>query len=223
MKSAFLFILELMKGVVLASITLCLFVLLCYAIVTHAAKDSLFSADTVPSAEAALVLGASVHKDGQPSDILADRLETALELYRKGKVEKFLLSGDNGTAGYDEVNSMKDYLLERGVPGEDIFLDHAGFDSYDSVYRAKTIFGATDLIIVTQRYHLSRALYIAQALDLPVYGVPADRQTYVKMTYFIMREMLADVKAVLDVLFGSKPTSLGEPVSLDGSGEVTWD
>ena len=117
-----------------------------------------------------LVLGCGVRPDGSPSDMLADRLEQGIALYQAGWADKLLLSGDNGQENYNEVGVMEAYALERGVPGEDIVLDHAGFCTYDSVYRARDIFGAKRLVIITQAYHLSRALYIAQALGLLFQG-----------------------------------------------------
>jgi SanA protein len=170
----------------------------------------------------AIVLGASVLRDGTPSDILRDRLETAFELYQRGEVRVFLLSGDNGQVDYNEVNAMKQYLLDKHVPPENIFLDHAGFDTYDSLYRAKHIFGVTSAHVVTQTYHLNRALYIGRKLGLVLNGVPADRQPYVKAQWFALRETLANVKAVWDITVGTKPTYLGDPVDVTGDGRVTW-
>lgn len=111
--------------------------------------------------DAILVLGCGVRPDGSPSLMLRDRLETGLQLYEAGAAPKLLLSGDHGSIGYDEVNAMKDYVLERGVPSEDVFLDHAGFSTYESMYRARDVFQAQRVIIVSQRYHLYRAVYDA--------------------------------------------------------------
>lgn len=187
------------------------------------AKDT-FAVDSVSGEwQVVIVPGASVLRSGQPSDVLADRLLTALEVYKAGKAEKFLLSGDNGQAGYNEVASMRDYLLERDVPGEDIFLDHAGFDTYDTLYRAKAIFGVSSAVIVTQKFHLPRALFIADALHISAIGVIADRQPYVKALIFSAREWPARFKALLDVIFKSKPAYLGDPIDLSGDGRSTWD
>ncbi len=124
------------------------------------------SADAIPAVEAAIVLGARVHPGGQVSGMLHARLEEGLALYRLGKVRKLLLSGDHGQVEYDEVNAMRQYMLRNGVKPEDIFLDHAGFDTYDSLYRARDIFQVSSAVIITQRFHLPRAMYIRLALDL---------------------------------------------------------
>ncbi len=180
-----------------------------------------------PSANYTVVIvpGASVLRNGTPSDVLTDRLLTALDLYQAGKVKTFLLSGDHGQDGYDEVSVMRDFLLDRGVPGEDLFLDHAGFDTYDTLYRAVHIFGITQgAMIVTQRFHLPRAMLIADGLGMfETTGVIADRQTYLKASVFSAREWPARVKALFDVIFKSKPKYLGDPIDITGDGRVTWD
>lgn len=177
----------------------------------------------VPSAQTALVLGARVLSDGRLSDILKDRLDTAIELYQSGKVEKLLLSGDHGGKYYDEVNPMKDYVLSKGIPATDIFLDHAGFDTYDSIYRAKNIFTAESLIIVTQEFHLPRAIFIAEKLNINAYGVKADKQTYVAIKKFMLRERFAQVKAFLDIILKSEPEYLGEKIPITGDSQKSWD
>ncbi len=182
-----------------------------------------FAAGSDVSAPVAIVLGASVHEDGTPSDILADRLSVAADLYRDGNVAKVLASGDNGQDGYDEVNVMRTYLLNAGVAPEDLFLDHAGFDTFDSVYRARHVFGVTDAIIVTQSYHLPRALYLARSVGINATGVASDLQPYVKQTLFSIRESFARMKAVFDVTIGAKSKYLGDPIDISGDGRVTWD
>lgn len=190
----------------------------------QAQSRKIFSVDAVTDDwQVAIVPGASVLRSGQPSDILADRLLTALDLYTEGKVDLFLLSGDHGQDGYDEVGVMGKYLLSHDVPKEKIFLDHAGFDTYDTLYRAKTIFQAESAIIVTQRFHLPRALYIAEALDLPAIGVEADRQLYVKAALFSLREWPARLKAFLNVVTKAKPSYLGDLIPLNGDSKNTWD
>jgi len=168
--------------------------------------------------QAALVLGAKVYNNGKMSDIFKDRVETAIKLYNEGKVEKILISGDHGRKDYDEVNAAKEYLLENDVVSEDIFLDHAGFDTYDSVYRARDIFQAQSLVIVTQDFHLSRALYIADKLGIDSCGVSADLHQYYGEEARNRREILAKVKAWLDIVFNSKPKYLGDAIPLSGSG-----
>ena len=161
-----------------------------------------------------LVLGCGVRPDGSPSDMLADRLEQGIALYQAGWADKLLLSGDNGQENYNEVGVMEAYALERGVPGEDIVLDHAGFCTYDSVYRARDIFGAKRLVIITQAYHLSRALYIAQALGLDAWGVGADLRPYRGQAVRELREVLARDKDFFWALAQPDPKFLGEKLPL---------
>ena len=124
-------------------------------------------------ADCILVLGCGVREDDTPSLMLRDRLETGVALYEAGAAPKLLMSGDHGRKDYDEVNLMKDYAMEKGIPSEDIFMDHAGFSTYDSMVRARDIFCAKTVVIVSQEYHLYRALYLAEKLGLEAYGVPA--------------------------------------------------
>lgn len=183
-------------------------------------------AEAMPEADAVLVLGAYVHGDGSPSMVLADRLEYGYRLYELKKVKKILVSGDHGGVHYDEVNNMKNYLIAKGVPKEDIFMDHAGFDTYDSMYRAKHIFGIERLIISTQEFHIHRSIYIARSLGIDAYGFPSPNKEIYKMTYMNAREMLAHVKAVLETdVLHRKPRFLGEPIPISGDGSVTddWD
>lgn len=194
--------------------------------ILRSTDDSVFpTAAVVPARQAALVLGARVYKSGAISPILADRLETAVELFQAGKVEAFIVSGDHGTEEYDEVHSMRDYLTASGVPAEDVFMDHAGFDTYDSVYRAKTVFQAESLIIVTQEFHLPRALYIADALGIEAVGVIADKREYGRgaTRRNALREPLARVKAWMSVQTGAEPAYLGEAIPVTGDGRATED
>lgn len=172
-------------------------------------------------ADCILVLGAGVREDGQPSNMLEDRLKTAVELYNNGLAPKILMSGDHGRKEYDEVGCMKAYALNCGVNEDDIFLDHAGFSTYESLYRAKEIFGAEKIIIVTQEYHLYRALYIADSFELEAVGVSADLRTYIGQSLRETREIAARVKDFIYTLFKPEPTYLGEKISLTGSGRVT--
>lgn len=192
-------------------------------VVVGGTRSSIFSADDVPPAYVVIVPGASVLRNGTPSDILADRLTVAANLYAAGKAEKILVSGDNGLDGYDEVNAMRRFLLDKDVAPEDIFLDHAGFDTYDTMYRANRVFGVRDAIVVTQRYHLYRALFIASHSGIRASGVPSDLQPYVKQSWFSARESLSRVKAFADVITGATSKHLGEPIDIRGDGRVTWD
>ena len=168
-----------------------------------------------------IVLGARVYEDGTPCTVLKDRLDTGIDLYRAGVSDRLLLSGDHGKVDYDEVTAMKAYAMEQGVSEKDIFLDHAGFSTYETMYRAATIFGAQSCVVVTQRYHLSRAVYLADTMDMETYGVEADREPYQRIRYFEAREALARVKDVIFAAVRPEPTYLGTPISLDGDGRVT--
>ncbi len=177
----------------------------------------------LPEAEVALVLGAKVYQQGIMSGMLEDRVETAFDLYKKGKVEKILISGDHGREDYDEVNTVKDHLLNKGVDRENIFLDHAGFDTYDSLYRAKEIFEVQSVIVTTQNFHLPRAVYIGKSLGIETYGLSADRHLYANIDYNRSREILSKVKAFFDVSLRAKPKFLGEKIPIFGDSEKSWD
>ena len=151
-----------------------------------------------------IILGAGIWGDS-PSPMLQDRLLQGIELYKNNVSSKIIMSGDHGREEYDEVNVMKNYAIENGVPSEDIFMDHAGFSSYESIYRAKEIFGAEKVVIVTQEYHLYRALHIANSLGLEAYGVGSDPRQYVGAMYREIREILARNKDFIKCFF--KPES----------------
>ncbi len=174
-------------------------------------------------ADCILVLGAGVWEDGRPSRMLADRLNLGLELYRSGASDRLLMSGDHGRREYDEVNTMKEYAIERGVPSGHIFMDHAGFSTYDSMYRARDIFGARKIIIVTQKYHLYRALYIAGALGLEAYGVNSDPWEYEGQSYRELREYAARIKDFFYVIVKPEPVYLGDTIPVSGDGDATND
>lgn len=192
-----------------------------WAVSSHA--SDILGSDATPVAPVAIVLGAGLRPDGTPSDMLADRLSVAARLYRDGAVGVVLASGDNGSDEHDEVNAMRTYLLDAGVAPEDLFLDHAGFDTYDTMYRARHVFGVTEAVVVTQEYHLPRALYVARSLGIEAVGVSADLQPYVRQRWFSVRESFARVKAVLDVARGARPRFTGDPIDLSGDGRETWD
>lgn len=175
----------------------------------------------VSDADCILVLGASVLPNGTPSTILQDRLDVGADLYFAGAAPKIIVSGDNGVENYNEVAAMKAYLVAQGVPSEDVFCDHAGFNTYDSMYRAQYIFGVKTMIVVTQTYHQYRALYNAQNLGMKAYGVASDLRTYADQGYYDMREIFARTKDFWQVLIHAQPTVLGASISLSGSGDVT--
>ena len=177
----------------------------------------------IEDVDCVVVLGCQVRSDGSPSHMLEDRLKRSIALYEAGAAPKLLMSGDHGTVTYDEVNAMKRYALEAGVPSEDVFMDHAGFSTYETVYRAKEIFGADKVIIVTQQYHLYRALYIAQALGIEAYGVAADYRQYSGQFARDLREVLARVKDIGMSIIKPEPTYLGKAIPISGNGELTHD
>lgn len=189
---------------------------------SHTKDFIYYQADALPEAHTVIVLGAAVRSNGNLSMMLEDRVKSALELYRMGRVKRFLLSGDNGTKYYNEPQAMKEYLLNEGVPEDHIFLDYAGFDTYDSMYRASAIFQVKDAIVVTQNFHIPRTLFIAQKLGLNFYGYAADKHLYHYENANKRRELLANVKAFGDLLFNSTPTYLGEKVPIDGPSQNSY-
>ena len=216
----------------------CICILLCLAVVgvvflaginayvIGTTKNRILSVDAaaeLSDADCILVLGCGVWDDGTPSHMLEDRLVRALELYEQGAAPKLLMSGDHGREDYDEVNAMKTYAVDAGVPSQDIFMDHAGFSTYESMYRAGTIFRAGKVIIVSQGYHLYRAIYIARAMGLDAYGVAADYRPYAGEVSRQVREALARVKDVGTTLLRVEPTYLGEVIPIWGNGDITND
>jgi SanA protein len=181
------------------------------------------SPESVQPAQAILVLGAGI-RNGAPTPMLEDRLTVALALYRAGKAPKLLLSGDHGQVEYDEVGVMRRFLEERGVPAEAIFLDHAGFDTYDSLYRSKAVFQAESLIVVTQAFHLPRALWIGKQLGVDVQGVEADLRHWPDLERaYRLREGVARLKAVGEVLIHRAPRFLGPAIPITGDGRATHE
>lgn len=170
-----------------------------------------------------LVLGCKVKDNGDPSDMLADRIRRGIELYESGAAPKIIMSGDHGQADYDEVNTMKQIAVDNGVPSIDVFMDHAGFSTYESIYRAKEIFGVEKMIIVTQDYHLYRALYIAESFGIEAYGVNADYREYWGQSKRDAREILARFKDFATVTLKPEPTYLGETIDIGGDGNLTND
>ena len=200
-----------------------------FAINSHvksASKNSIISpteAANLEDVDCIIVLGCLVRDDGTLSDMLRDRLQRGIELYFNGTAKKLLMSGDHGQESYDEVNAMKQYAIKNNVPSEDVFMDHAGFSTYESIYRAKEIFKADKIVIVTQEYHLYRALYIAEKLGIEAYGVASDLHKYGGQNARDVREVLARCKDFLTSIFKPKPTYLGEEIPIDGNGNVTND
>lgn len=180
----------------------------------------------LPKVDAIIVLGARVNNE-QLSYVLEDRLVAGVNIIYANKAEAILLSGDHGQKDYDEVNSMRKYIIRRNlnIQKEQIFMDHAGFDTYDSMFRAKEIFGIKSAIIVTQDFHINRSVYIARSLGIEAYGFAVDESKYVESLRlnWRVRELLSRVKAFKDVLINSNPTYLGEKIPISGNGMKSWD
>ena len=172
-----------------------------------------YSVEDVPAERIAIVFGAGLRYDGSPTTVLRDRVETAVQLYHEGKVEKLLMSGDNRFENYNEPGSMRQYALSLGVPEEAIVLDYAGRRTYDTCYRARDIFGVESAILVTQKFHLPRALFTCNALGVKAVGVESDNYYYLKRSrlFWNIREQLATVTAFWDVYFKKPLPVLGEP------------
>lgn len=174
------------------------------------------------NADCILILGAGV-RNGKPTPMLRDRLLTGIELYEKGAAKKIIMSGDHGSSDYDEVNTMRLFAVERGVPEEDIFMDHAGFSTYDSVYRAKKVFEANSIIIVSQKYHLYRALYVSEKLGVKACGVSANLNKYGGQLKREIREILARDKDFFKCIAKPEPAFLGDKIPVSGDGRATKD
>ncbi|MGZ5245190.1 MAG: SanA/YdcF family protein [Bacteroidia bacterium] len=201
--------------------------LLIYSHIHKSAKPHIYqSAEMLPQKQVALVLGARVYSNGSLSRMMQDRADQGIALYKSGKVEKILVSGDHGTKQYDEVNTIRNYMIKQGIPAEDIFMDHAGFDTYSSMYRARDVFKVKSLIVVTQEFHLPRAIFLAQQLGLDACGLVADAQQYTARSrrFSAVREVPACVKAFLEgSIFQPEPHFLGEAIPISGDGRLTED
>ncbi len=190
-----------------------IFILAINVAINALAKPYIYqTVEEAPKAEAVMIPGAPVFANGTLSSIFQDRVDLAIRLYNAKRVSKILVSGDNGTASHNEVNPVRNYLLAQGIPDQDIFLDHAGFDTYSSMYRARDIFAATSLLIATQSFHLPRAVFIARELGIDAHGVIADNGPSLWTNY--LREVFADEKALLDVFLHVQPKYLGEQIPL---------
>lgn len=162
--------------------------------------------------------------DSSPSPMLKDRLDTAIALYKKGAADKLLMSGDHGGEYYNEVGVMKLYAIEQGVPASDIFMDHAGFSTYETLYRVKELFGCDKIIAVTQEYHLYRTVYLGKSLDLDITGVSSESYKYGGHIFRILREIVARDKDFFTAVFKPEPEMpLGDKIDITGDGAVTND
>ena len=176
-------------------------------------RNRMYTVENVPARRVAIVFGAGLWRDGSPTPVLRDRVATAAQLYFAGKVEKLLMSGDNSYIEYNEPGAMRGYALELGVPEEAIVLDYAGRRTYDTCYRARAIFGVREAILVTQTFHLARALYVCDALGLPSFGVAADLRTYRNrsLLFWNLREVPATLVALWEVHVSRPKPILGKP------------
>ena len=208
---------------IIALILLFVFAVNLYEIIISRNKILKDENKQIKNIDCMLVLGAGIINNERPTLMLKDRLDKSIELYKKGMAKKIIMSGDHSSKNHNEVIIMKNYAIERGVPSEDIFMDHAGFCTYDSIYRAKEIFGVKEMIIVTQKYHLYRSIFIANFLGLKAYGIKSDARIYTKIPYHFVREMLARCKNFIKCVFRMKPKYLGEKISLEQSGDITND
>lgn len=215
----------LLAGIGIAFVLAVLFII--NAVVIGTADKFVYSIDEIDDlvkADCVLVLGSLVYSDDRLSHVLQDRVDYAIKIYKAGKADKLLFTGDHGQTEYDEVNSMMNYAVKKGVPKEDIFLDHAGFSTYESMVRARDVFCVSDVIIVTQKFHISRALYIANQLGLNATGVNSNPRRYLNAAKDAMRESLARVKDFFYVnIFRPEPKYLGETIPIFGDSSLTHD
>lgn len=195
------------------------------AYVKGVVKDRVVKSDSLPEGEVdcIMVLGCQVKEDGEPGHMLRDRLQRGVEVYNLGAADKILMSGDHGKTDYNEVETMKQYAIDEGIDSENVFMDHAGFSTYESIYRAKEVFGVEKMVIVTQEYHLYRALYIAEQLGIEAYGVASDYHTYAGQSMRDLREVLARAKDFVTTIVKPEPTYLGDFIDIHGDGDITND
>ena len=186
-------LLKCLKGLLVVALIVGIFVIGINVWMIHSTQSAIYTLDEADqlTGNCILVLGCGVRSDGKPSHMLQDRLDVAIAAYQKGLAPKLLMSGDHGREHYDEVNAMKDYAISKGVPSEDIFMDHAGFSTYESMHRARNVFQCERVIIVTQNYHLYRAVHNARAFKMEAVGISSDLRSYARQTYFDIREAAA--------------------------------
>lgn len=203
-----------------------IFAVVCNIIVIASADEYVISFDDaaeLSDVDCIIVLGAFVKDDGTLSSVLEERVNVGAELYQSGASKRILVSGDHSREDYNEVGAMKDYMTELGISADAVFTDHAGFDTYDSMYRARDIFQAQKVIIVTQKFHISRAVFIARSLGLDAYGVASDEYRDYRYLNLITeaREIAARTKYVFDAIFKPKPTYLGEAIPIWGEASLS--
>jgi len=216
---------KLLKYLIIVFISIIITILLINTIIILSTTNKIISPKEVKkikNIDCILILGAGI-RGNNPSPMLEDRLLEGINLYNNKISKKILVSGDHMSKYYDEVNVMKNYLITKNIESKDIFMDHAGISTYDSIYRAKYIFKAKKIIIVTQKYHLHRALYIANSLGLEAYGISSNPRKYTNQNIREIREILARTKDFIKTIY--KPTSkyLGDEIKLTGDGDITND
>jgi SanA protein len=198
----------------------CVFVLVAlfsiYFIIYFSSLNKIYSnTKTVPKKPVAIIFGAGYYSNGKLSAILEDRVKTGIELYKKNKVEKLLMTGSNPVKEYDEPTAMMNYAIKNGVPKEDIVRDYAGFRTYDSVYRARNVFEVKSAILVTQRYHMFRAIYTSNRLGIVSVGVTSNKRRYLKEDWYQTREFMALILSFIEVnITKPKPKYLGEKIPI---------
>ncbi len=210
-------------ALVLTGLFCILAVLIINAIVIGINRQYILSEEDAAAldADCILVLGCGVLDDGTPTLMLADRCNVGIRLFEAGASDRLLMSGDHSRTDYDEVNTMKALAVAKGIDPDSVFCDHAGFSTYESMYRAKNIFCSGRIIIVTQKYHLYRAIHDARALGLEAYGVSASERDYRSQWAQDLRELLARVKDMIYCIFRPEPTFLGDTIPISGPGSLT--
>lgn len=221
-----------MEKIIKKSLKIIFFVILVIIILTiginliiyFSTKNSIITdkSEKLENIDCILILGAGIWNN-QPSPMLEDRLLEGISLYKKGISSKIIMSGDHGKVDYDEVNIMKKFAIEKGVNSEDIFMDHAGFSTYESIYRTQKIFQVKKIVIVTQQYHLYRALYIAKQFGIEAYGVASNPREYARQSIREVREWIARDKDFIKCIYKPTPTYLGDTIPVSGNGDVTND
>jgi vancomycin permeability regulator SanA len=178
-------------------------------------KNEIYTEQTAPKERIAIVFGAGVKKNGTPSDILKDRIQTASNLYTQGKIEKILMSGDNSISHYNEPVAMQKYAILLGIPEDKIALDYAGFRTYDTCARAKKVFMINQAILITQKFHLKRAVFLCKSMGIKSSGVIVNKNTYIDNIKLNIRDTLAKIQSFYEVyLIKHDPKFLGEEIPI---------
>jgi len=186
-----------------------------YYVKSSTKKNIYYSIKKFPKNDVGIIFGAGINGD-QPSKYLKDRLDAGISLYKANRINKILLSGDNGSDEHDELTVMKNYCFNHGVDTTKIFIDYAGFDTYSTMYRAKHIFKIKKATLISQEYHLNRAIYIGQKLGIKSVGYSANNGEYLGYKYVTFREYGSIFKSFFDVLRNREPHFLGNPIDING-------